>query len=108
MELKIFLPRPTGEFHRLGRCFLDWATAVVGEADRELTCVTLIYHSSGPIYEISRYFAMLSMQHEGHGKAAKVDENVSQWTKICRSTVNSSIENLSKELALHNSIAVDA
>ena len=30
---------------------------------------------------------MLSMQHEGRGKAAKVDENVSQWTKICRSTV---------------------
>ena len=34
-------------------CFLDWATAVVGEADQELTCVTLIYHSSGPIYETS-------------------------------------------------------
>ena len=28
------------------------------------------------------------MQHEGRGKAAKVDENVSQWTKICRSTVS--------------------
>ena len=28
------------EFTRLGRCFLDWATAVAGEADRELTCVT--------------------------------------------------------------------
>ena len=27
------------------------------------------------------------MQHEGRGKAAKVDKNVSQWTKICRSTV---------------------
>ena len=27
------------------------------------------------------------MQHEGRGKAAKVDENASQWTKICRSTV---------------------
>ena len=24
--------------------FIDWATAVVGEADRELTCVTLTYH----------------------------------------------------------------
>ena len=43
----------TVEFRRLGQCFLDWATAVVGEADRELTCVTLIYHSSGPIYETS-------------------------------------------------------
>ena len=30
---------------------VDWATAVVGEADKELTCVTLTYHSSGPIYE---------------------------------------------------------
>ena len=43
----------TVEFRRLGQCFIDWATAVVGEADRELTCVTLIYHSSGPIYETS-------------------------------------------------------
>ena len=41
----------TVEFRRLGQCFLDWATAVVGEADRELTCVTLTCHSSGPIYE---------------------------------------------------------
>ena len=32
------------------------------------------------------------MQHEGRGKAAKVDENVSQWTKICRSTVSISHE----------------
>ena len=28
------------------------------------------------------------MQHEGCEKAAKVDENVAKWTKICRSTVN--------------------
>ena len=28
---------------------VDWATAVVGEADRDLTWVTLTYHSSGPI-----------------------------------------------------------
>ena len=41
------------EFRRLGQCFLDWATAVAGEADRELTCVTFTYHSSGPIYETS-------------------------------------------------------
>ena len=41
----------TVEFRMLGQCFLEWATAVVGEADRELTCVTLTYHSSGPIYE---------------------------------------------------------
>ena len=31
-----------------GHC-KDRATAVVGEADIELTCVTLIYRSSGPI-----------------------------------------------------------
>ena len=37
---------------------------------------------------------MLSMQHEGHGKAAKVDENLSQWTKICRSTVQSPVKEL--------------
>ena len=41
----------TVEFRRLGQCFLDWAIAVVGEADRELKCVTLTYHSRGPIYE---------------------------------------------------------
>ena len=27
------------------------------------------------------------MQHEGRDKAAKVDENVAKWTKICRSMV---------------------
>ena len=51
----VFCPHcmiPTVEFRRLGQCFIDWATAVVGEADRELTCVTLTYHSSGPIYRI--------------------------------------------------------
>ena len=32
---------------------VDWATAVVDEADRELTCVTLIYHNSDTIYETS-------------------------------------------------------
>ena len=41
--------RDTVEFTRLGRCFLDWATAMAGEADRELTCVTFTCHSSGPI-----------------------------------------------------------
>ena len=39
---------------------VDWATAVVVEADRELTCVTLTYQwpklwNIGPIYEIFRY-----------------------------------------------------
>ena len=43
----------TGEFPRLGRCFIDWATAVVGEADIELTCVPFTYRGSGPIYETS-------------------------------------------------------
>ena len=43
----------TVEYRKLGQCFIDWATAVVGEADRGLTCVTLIYHSSGPSYETS-------------------------------------------------------
>ena len=43
----------TVEFTRLGQCFLDWATAVAGEADREPTCVTLTCHSSGPMCETS-------------------------------------------------------
>ena len=43
----------TGEFPRLGRCFIDWATAVVGEADVVLTCVPFTYRGSGPIYETS-------------------------------------------------------
>ena len=50
----------TGGFRRLGRCSLDWATAVVGEADRELTWVTFTYHSSGPIYETSAQSMELS------------------------------------------------
>ena len=53
----LFLPftllTNTVEFRGLSQCFMDWATAVVGEADRELTCVTLTFHSSGPIYETS-------------------------------------------------------
>ena len=44
----------------MGRCSLDWATAVVGEADRELTWVTFTYHSSGPIYETSAQSMELS------------------------------------------------
>ena len=41
-------PGITVEFRRLGQCFLDWATAVVSEADSEMTGVTLTYHT---IYE---------------------------------------------------------
>ena len=36
---------------------------------------------------ISFYLLRLNMQHKGHGKATKVDENVAKWTKICLSTV---------------------
>ena len=32
------------EFSRLGRCFLDLATAVAGEADGAPTCVTFACH----------------------------------------------------------------
>ena len=31
------MPFYTVEFRKLGHCFIDWADAVVGEADRELT-----------------------------------------------------------------------
>ena len=55
----------TFEFRGLGQCFIDWATAVVGEADRELTSVTLTYHSSGPIYETSAQ----SMKSHGNSKS---------------------------------------
>ena len=41
----------TGEFPRLGRCFIDWATAVVSEGDTCQLSVSFTYHSSGPIYE---------------------------------------------------------
>ena len=40
-----------------------------------------------PLSTFPFYLAMLSIYHEGHGKAAKVDENVAKWTKICLSTV---------------------
>ena len=35
----------TAEFRRLVQCFIDWVTAVVTEADRELIFVTLTYQS---------------------------------------------------------------
>ena len=51
----IYLPaiyaKHTGRFRRLGRCFIDWATAVVGEGDTCQLSVSFTYHSSGPIYE---------------------------------------------------------
>ena len=41
----------TGRFRTLGRCFIDWATAVIGEGDTCQLSVSFTYHSSGPIYE---------------------------------------------------------
>ena len=43
----------TGEFNGLGQCFVDWATAVVDEADTCQLCVSFTSHSSGPNYETS-------------------------------------------------------
>ena len=37
----------------MGQCLIDWATAVVGEADRELRCVSFTYHGRDQIYETS-------------------------------------------------------
>ena len=54
----------TVEFRRLGQCFLDWATAVVGEADRQLTWVTFTNYSSGPIWETSAQSMELSVTFE--------------------------------------------
>ena len=51
----------TGRFRRLGRCFIDWATAVVGEGDTCQLSVSFNYHSSGPIYET------LAQSTEFHG-----------------------------------------
>ena len=42
-----------GEFCSLVRLSLDWARAMLGEADREMKCATFTYHSSGQIYETS-------------------------------------------------------
>ena len=48
----------TGKLHRLERCFLDWTTAVVGEADM---CQPYLpqqwsnLRSIVPIYEVYRY-----------------------------------------------------
>ena len=41
----------TGEFHRLGRCFVDWAIAAVGEGDTNQLYVSFTCHCSGPICE---------------------------------------------------------
>ena len=66
---KKYSGRSTVEFRRLGQCFIDWATAAVGEADRELTCVTLTYYSRGPIYETSaqttKSLSILCLGHVG-------------------------------------------
>ena len=35
----------------MGRCFIDWASAVVGEGDTCHLSVSFINHSSGPITE---------------------------------------------------------
>ena len=35
----------------MGLCFIDWATAVVGEGDTCQLSDSFNYHSSGPIYE---------------------------------------------------------
>ena len=40
----------TGEFRRLGRCFIDWATAVVSEVHTCQLSVSFTCYSSGPIY----------------------------------------------------------
>ena len=39
----------TGRFRRLGRCFIDWASAVVGECDTCQLSVSFTYLSGGPI-----------------------------------------------------------
>ena len=44
-------------------------------------------NSIWPLSTFAFYMSRFYMQHEGRGKAAKVDENVANWTKICRSTV---------------------
>ena len=51
-------------------------------------------HNSGEteeVFEILQSFPFfmlwLYMQHEGRRKAAKLDENVAKWRKICRCTV---------------------
>ena len=45
-------------------------------------------HSFLPVSTFPFYLLRLYLQHEGRGKATKVDENVTKWTDICRSTVN--------------------
>ena len=39
----------TGKFTRLGRCFLDWATAVAGEGDTRQLSASCTCQGSGPI-----------------------------------------------------------
>ena len=43
----------SGEFHRLDRCFIDWATAEAGEADIEPTSTTRTMAQSIEISGIS-------------------------------------------------------
>ena len=80
--IQISIWSSTVEFHRLGQCFLDWATAVVGEADREQTCVTLIYHSSGPIYETSAQFTKSPGTASVEWSKKSDSSSLAQWVLI--------------------------
>ena len=48
---------------------------MVGEADRELTCVSFTFHSNDPIYEFLRYIIMV-FQYQGIFKSIKQTDMV--------------------------------
>ena len=90
----------SGRFRRLGRCFIDWATAVVGEGDPCQLSISFTYHSSGPIFDTmgqstefdSIYFGgpflkqnrmvMMSWRNESH--VAKTGKDILPGLKLQR------------------------
>ena len=55
------------QLYTSGRCFIDWATAVAGEDDIELTCVTFTYHGSGPDMSNTTFYPNTNTQYFQRG-----------------------------------------
>ena len=83
--------RHTGEFHRLGRCFVDWAIAAVGEGDTCQLYVSFTRHNSGPICETPAqsmefsgnekiFFSIMAIDGESEKSGLRTNK-LSKWGK---------------------------
>ena len=82
--------KSTVEIHRLNQYVLDWATAVAGEAYRELTHVSFTLHISGPIL----YSLVQSMNFYGKSIKQKKPKQLINMNYICQK--NPKLHNIGK------------